>query len=176
MAFAALVTPMIMVKHDQIQGLLGDLSLATPPRGAKERMDHLDQRGGPHNGVERIEHQGFEEVKGLAKEPCGARQPALAFSVMVALVFGPGLGDEMSMVPCQHEKIQGLVRHHGTECTINRFGLGKRDSPSINVLVHGCERVGHGSAVECGDHVEKPRQFRAHAFDGGQSAMRRAEV
>jgi hypothetical protein len=63
----------------------------------------------------------------VANETFGARQPELSFSLMVALLFGPGLVDEMIMVPCQHKKIQGLVRHHGTEFNINRFGLCKRD-------------------------------------------------
>ena len=64
---------MIMVKHDQIQGLLGDLSFATIERGAKKTIDHLDQRGGPYNGVELVEHQRFEGVKGVAKQTCGTR-------------------------------------------------------------------------------------------------------
>jgi len=64
---------------------LGDLSFATMEIGAKKTIDHLDQRGGPYNGVEFIKHQGFERVKFLAKELFGARQPELSFSMMIAL-------------------------------------------------------------------------------------------
>jgi hypothetical protein len=44
LALAALVAPMMMGKHAQIYGLLGDLPFATPQRGTNERIDHLDQR------------------------------------------------------------------------------------------------------------------------------------
>ena len=43
LAFAALVAPMSMVKPDQIEGRLGDLSFATRARGAHKTIDHLDQ-------------------------------------------------------------------------------------------------------------------------------------
>jgi hypothetical protein len=76
---------MVMVKHDQIEGLLGDLPFTTIERGAKEGIHHLDQRGSPYNGVKLVEHQGFERVKFLAKEPFSARQPEIAFAVMVTL-------------------------------------------------------------------------------------------
>ncbi len=73
--------------------------------GANERIDHLDQRGGPDNGVELIKHQCFERVKGLAQEPFGARQPEVSFSVMGPLLPQPRLVAEMLMVPSQHEKV-----------------------------------------------------------------------
>ena len=105
MALAALVAPMIMVKHHQISRLLGDLPLTAIERGTKERIHHLDQRGGPNNGVELVEHQRFEGVKLVAQEPFGAPQPEGSFLLMVTLWLRPGLVDEMLMVPCQHEKI-----------------------------------------------------------------------
>ena len=88
MSFATFIAMMIMVKHDQIEGLLGDVPFATIERRANESMHHLDQRGGPYNGVELVEHQCFERVKCIAKEPFGARQPELSFSVMVTLWLG----------------------------------------------------------------------------------------
>lgn len=175
-AFAAFVTTMIMVKHDQIEGLLGDLPFATLERGANERMHHLDQRGGPYKGVKLVEHQDVERVKVIAKEPCGARQPAFSFAVMVTLGLGWCLARAMIMVPRQHENIHDIVRHHGTEFRINRFGLCKRDDHVIDRRVNGFERVGKGGAVEIFAPVEKPRQFCAHAFDGAQSPMRRASL
>ena len=78
------------------------------------------------------------------------------------------------MVPRQHEKPSDIVRNHGTEFSINRFGLCKRDDNVINMRVNGLERVGNGGAVELFDHVEKQRQFCAHTLDGAQSPMRRA--
>jgi len=84
---------------------LGDLSFATIEIGANQTIDHLDQRGGSDNGVEFIKHQGFERVKCLAKEPCGACQPELAFSVMIALGMDARLREKMIMMPRQHEKI-----------------------------------------------------------------------
>jgi hypothetical protein len=166
----------IMGEPDQIEGLLGDVSFATIERGAQKTIDHLDQRGGPYNGVELIKRQGFARVKCIAKEPFGARQPEIAFSVMVTLLLRLRLEEEMIMVPRQHEKIYGIVRNHGTEFRINRFGLCTRDSDVIDMLVHGLERGENGNAVECCDPVEKQRQFRAHAFDGAQFPIRRAAL
>src|SRR5216683_6120625 len=95
---------------------------------------------------------------------------------MGTLWLRPRLVDEMIMVPRQHEKIAGIVRNHGTEFSRNRFGLLERDDNGIDMLANGLERVGNGSAVECCDHVEKQRQFRADVFDRAQSALRRAEL
>ena len=166
MALATLVAPMIRVKHDQIEGLLGDLPCATLERGTNERMDHLDPRGGPYNGVERVEPQRFEGVKRVPSEPFGARQPAVSFFLMVTLWLRPRLIDERSMVPRQHETISGLVRSHGMEGSRNGFGLCKRDENGIDRRANGLERVGKGGAVALFDHVEKQREFRAHVFDG----------
>ena len=80
------------------------------------------------------------------------------------------------MVPRQHEHIAGIGRHHDTEGSSQRFGLCQRDSHGIARLFHGLAGAGHGGAVECFAHGEKERQFRAHLFDGAQSAMRRAYV
>ena len=173
MALAALVAPMIMVKHDQISRLLGDRPFTAIEIGTNERIDPLDQRGGPYNRVELVEHPRFEGVKLVANEPCGACQPAVSFLVMVTLGLRPRLIDEMIMVSRQHEKISGLVRDHGTEFSMNGFGLGKRDDNVIEMCTNGLERVGNGGAVELCDQVEKQREFRAHVFDGAQSAMRR---
>lgn len=167
---------MVMVKHAEIEGPLGDLSFATIERGANESIHHLDQRGGPDNGVELVEHQRFERVKGLTQEPFGARQPERSFSVMIPLVLRPRLVDAMIMVPRQYEKISGLVRHHGTEVSINLFGLSKRDDNVIEMVVHGLEQLGEGGAVERFEHVEKQRQFRPHAFDSAQFPTRRTSL
>ena len=40
-----------------------------------------------YNGVELGDYERFEGGKRVAKEPCGARQPEIAFSLMVALLF-----------------------------------------------------------------------------------------
>ena len=72
LACTARVAPLVMGKPAQIYGLLGDLSFATMQRGSNERIDHLDERGGPDNRVERVEHQGFESVKLVANEPFGS--------------------------------------------------------------------------------------------------------
>ena len=83
MAFATFIAMMIMGEHDQIEGLLGDLSLATIERGAQQTIDHLDQRGGPDNSVELVEHQRLERVKLVTKARGGTRQPKLSFVLMV---------------------------------------------------------------------------------------------
>src|SRR2546430_827575 len=150
------------------------MTCATIKIRTKERIDHLDQRGGPYNGVELVEHQRFEGGKLVAEPPFGARQPEVSFFLMGTLWLRPRLVDEMIMVPRQHEKIAGIVRNHGTEFSRNRFGLLERDDNVIDMLANGLERVGNGSAVECCDHVEKQRQFRADVFDRAQSALRRA--
>ena len=167
---------MIMVEHDQIEGLLGDLSFATIEGGTHQALDHLDQRGAPDTGVEFLKHPGCERVKFLTKEPGGARQPALAFSVMIALGMCVRLIEEMIMVPRQYEKISDIVRHHRAEFSINRLGLLKRDDHIIDVRAHGLERCGQGSAVECFKHVKKQRECRAYVFAGAQSPMRSADM
>ena len=174
MAFAALVASRIMVKQDQIEGFLGDLPFATIKRRTKERIDHLDQRRGPYNGVEFVEHQRFEGGKLVASQPFGARQPEGSFFLMGTLWLRPRLVDERIMVPRQHEPIAGIVRNHGTAFSRHRFGLLERDDHVIDMLAKRLERVGNGSAVERCDHVEKQRQVRADVFDRAQSALRRA--
>jgi len=82
--------------------------------------------------------------------------------------------EEMIMVPRQHEKISDIVRHHSSECSINRLGLLQRDDHSIDVRANGLARCGKGGAVALFKHVEKPRECRAYVFSGAQSAMRRA--
>ena len=53
-------------------------------------VHHLDQRGGPDNRVELVEHQRFEGVKRVAQEPFGARQPEVSFFLEgTALCFAP---------------------------------------------------------------------------------------
>jgi len=176
LAFTALVAPMVMVKHEQIEGRLGDLSFATIERGPNERIDHLDERGGPDNRVELVEHQGCKGITLVANEPCGACQPALAFSVMIALGRCGRLRGEMLMVPREDEKCEGLVRYDGPECRINGFGLGKRDDQVIERRTDGREGGGNGGAVEFGKPVDKPCQCRSDVLLGAQSAMRRASL
>src|SRR5438128_8727857 len=167
---------MIMVEHDQIERLLGDVSFATMQRGTKERIDHLDERRGPDNRVELVEHQRFEGVKGLVKESVGTRQPEVSFSLMRALLLRPRLRAYMILVPGQHEEIQGLVWYHHTECSSDGFGLFEGEQNVIDMMANGLERLCDRRAIELGDHVEKPREFRTHAFRGAQCAMRRADV
>jgi len=167
---------MILVKHDEIEGLWGDLPLATLARGTHERIDHLDQRGGPYNRVELVKHSNLEGVKGVTKETGSARQAERSFSLMIALLLRPRLGAQMLMVPGQHEKISGIVWHHSTECSGDRVDVLKRHSQVIDMLANGLERLGNRRAVARVDHVEKQRQFRAHVFLGAQYAMRRANV
>jgi hypothetical protein len=69
LALATCIAMVIMGEHEQIYGFLGDLSFATLARRAQQTIDHLDQRGGPDNGVELIKRQGFARVTCLAKEP-----------------------------------------------------------------------------------------------------------
>jgi len=176
LAFATFVAMRIMVEHDQIEGLLGDLAFATLAIGAHEPIDHLDQRGGPDNGVQLVEHQGLEGIQFLMQAPSGARQPQLARSVMIALGMGVRLVEEMIMVPRQHETIHDSVRHHSTECSINRLGVLQGDDNSIDMRAHGRACGGNGGAAECFHHVEKQRECCAYVFPGAQSAMRRAEV
>jgi len=146
-----------MGEHDQIEGLLGDLSFATIARGANKTIDHLDQRGGPYNGVELVEHQRFERVELVTKELGGARQPELSFVLMVMFWLRWRGGGAMIMVPCQHEKISDIVRNHGTEFRINRFSVFERDYNVINMRMKRLECVGNGGVVEFCNPVEKQR-------------------
>ena len=57
------------------------------------------------------------------------------------------------MVPREHEKLEGLVRHDGPEFPINGLGLGKRDYNVIKMRADGFEGGGHGGAVELCNHV-----------------------
>jgi hypothetical protein len=93
---------------------------------AEERIDHLDQRGGPDNRVELVKHQHVEGVKGVTKETVSARQAERSFSLMVALLIRPRLGASMIRVPGQHEEIEGLLWHHSTEVSGDCVDLLKR--------------------------------------------------
>ena len=107
--------------------------------GPNEPIDHLDERGSPDKRVELVEPQGFEGVKLVANQPFGAGQPEGSFSLMSPLLLRLRLVDEMLMVPRQHEKLASLVRHDGSECRINGFGLGKRDDKVIEMRAEGGE-------------------------------------
>jgi hypothetical protein len=148
LAFAPLVATMMMIKHDQISGLLGDLSCATVERGANERMDHLDQRGGSSNRVELVKHVRCEGVKGVLKESRSARQAARTFSLMVAPPLRPRLVAYVMMVPGPHENIQCLVWHHQTACSIDGFGVYERDQHVIDMVANGRKRLGDRHAIE----------------------------
>lgn len=165
-----------MIKHEQIYGRWGDLSFATIARRPNERIDHLDERGGPDNRVELVEHQGFQGLTLVTHEPCGAGQPERAFAVMIALGRCRRLLGEMRMVPREHEKLADLVWHHGPAFRINGFDLSKRHANVIERRADGLEGGGHGGAVKLGKQVEKLWQFRADLLLGAQSARRRAYV
>lgn len=165
---------MVLGKHEQMEGLLGELSFATLERGTKKSMHHLNQRRGPYDGVELIAHQRFARRQLLFKETFGTRQPFIAFPVMVTRALGVRLGGNMRMVPRQYETSSGIGRNHCTELRSNRFCLCKRDSQVIAMRVHGLQRRGKGGAVQLFDHGENQRPFRANAFDGAQSPRRRA--
>ncbi len=77
-----------MVEHDQVQGLLSDLPLATIEIGANQGVHHFDQRGGPYDGLEFVESQRFERFKIIAKETFGERQPHLLFCLMITPLHG----------------------------------------------------------------------------------------
>ena len=123
---AAFVATMIMVEHDQIQGLLGELSFAAVEIRANQGVHHLDQRGGPHDGFELLENQRFERLEIITKETFGERQPLIPFRLMVTFLLGSGLMEEMVMMPGQNEKTQDIARNHFTELRINRLRLCKR--------------------------------------------------
>jgi len=57
--------------------------------GTHKRVPHLDQRGGPDNRVELVEHQRFEGVKRVTQEPGGARPPEVSFCLEVPLGLRP---------------------------------------------------------------------------------------
>src|SRR5207253_11472108 len=132
------------------------------------------QRGGPDNGVEFLKHHGCECVKFLAKEPCCACQPELAFAVMIALGMCVRLIEKMIMMPRQHEKIYRIVSHHRPQFRINCLGLLKRDDYILNARAPGLEGCGKGGAVELFQHVEKQRECRAYVFAGASSPRRRS--
>ena len=50
------------------------------------------------------------------------------------------------MVPREHEKLAGLVRHAGPQFRINGFSLGKRDDKVIEMRADGLE--GGGTAAQ----------------------------
>jgi hypothetical protein len=48
--------------------------------------------------------------------------------------------DEVIMVPSQHEEISGMRWHHGTEFSLNRFGVFERDEDVIEMRANGLKR------------------------------------
>lgn len=149
---------MILVKQDESEGLLGALPWATLERGTHEPMDHLDQRGGPHNGGELVKYQPCAGVTGVTQETVGTRQPAVAFWLMVAFVLRPRWVASRRLVPGQHKALSGSLGHHETACRRHRCGVFAWDSQGIERLAQGRERFADGGAVERGEHVEPEPQ------------------
>ena len=130
-------------------------------RGTQEPIDHLDQRGSPDHGVELGDDERVEGGTRVATQPFGPRQPAVAFSLMVALLLRPCLVDEVIMVPSQHEAISGMRWHHGTAFSLHGFGVFARDEDVIERRAHGLKRGAHGGTIERFDHVAKEQELRA---------------
>lgn len=167
---------MMMVTHAQLARLWGDLPLPALEIGTHQSVHHLDQRGGPDQGVELGAHQRFEGVKLVAQEPGGARQPAGSFFLRVPLGLRPRLVAERLMVPRQHETISGLVGSHATECSRHRCGVGERDDQGLDRLAKGWERGGNGGPVQLLEHIAKAPQCRVHVCWGAPSPLGRAYV
>ena len=96
------VAPMILVKHEQIEGLLGDLPFGAIEGRSNECIDQFDQRRGLHNSIQFLKNHRFQRFKLIIKETFGHLQPLLALVLMVALVLGLRLLGEMLVVPSQH--------------------------------------------------------------------------
>jgi hypothetical protein len=100
---------MVMVKHDQIEGLLGDLPFGAIEVRSEEGIDQFDQRRSLHNGIQFLKNPRLQWCKLLLKKTFGKIQPLLALMLMVAFLFGMSLVGEMRMVPSQDQCISYLL-------------------------------------------------------------------
>ena len=101
LSLAAFVATMVMVKQDQIYGLLGDLPFGALKGRSDECMDHFDQRRGLNHGIQFLKNHRLQRCKLISKETFGTIQPLWTLVLMGALVLGRRLGGEMLVVPSQ---------------------------------------------------------------------------
>lgn len=124
---------MVMGKHEQISGLLGDLSFGAIEGRSDEGIDQFDQRRGLHNGIQFLKHQRCTWFKLIIQDAFGKIQPLLALMLMVALLLGMRLRGEMFVVPSQHQCISYLLRYQGTQFGMHGFSLFKRGSAIVKM-------------------------------------------
>ncbi len=168
---ATFVATMVLVKHEQLESLLGDVPFATRQRRADQGIDHLHQRGSADNGIEWRTSPRVERDKCLGEEPFGASQPVIAFVLMVMLLLGLSWRAHMIMVPRQHKKISRLPRHNGKQWCIHRFGLRKRNHHIVNMRLHRLARFASSRAVDLSQHRHKARQLRVDSLSSTQFSL-----
>jgi hypothetical protein len=165
----------MMGEHEHSARRLGDVSCATPQRGRPERIDPLDERRSPYQRGELVEHPRGEGVKGVGQESVGPCQPAVAFSVLSALVLRPQWRASMLVVPGQHEASPRRVWPHPTACRSEGCSVCDRHHHGIEMRANGLQRVGERGALELCEHGKPQRECRTPPCRGAPCAMRRAE-
>ena len=106
LSLATFVATMVMVKPDQIEGLLGDVPFGALEGRSEEGMDQFDQRRRLHNGLQLLKNHRLKWWKLMLKKTFGTIQPLLALMLVVAFVLGMRLGGELRMVPSQDQGIE----------------------------------------------------------------------
>src|SRR2546422_5964003 len=155
---------MVMIKHEQIECLLGDLPFTTMEIRPDERIDHLDQRRGADNRVKLVKHQCFERCNVQVKQPIGAIEPLLSLKVMVMLLLALRLMTQMMMVPSENQCIEDLLRNLSKELGINHFGLLIRDDDIVKMSLKGFKDFVQGSIINLFEQLKKHGELRIHSF------------
>jgi hypothetical protein len=146
---------MVMVKHEQISGLLGDLPFGAIAGRSDEGIDQFDQRRGLNNGIQFLKNHRLKQCTLIIKETFSKIQPLLALVLMVALLLGMRVVGEMLVVPSQYECISYLLRYKGKQCDMQGFGLVKRGSDLVKMGTDGVTQFRQYRIIDLFDQAEK---------------------
>jgi len=142
LASATLVATMIMIEHDQIEGLLGHLTFGAMKRRSDQCIDHFNQRCGLHNRIEFLAYPPLQRITLAIKKTCRKGQPIVTLSSVILLFLAMRLIGEVIMVPRQHSCIDDLLRHEIKQCGMHQLNLTKRDEDIVNMGMDGLEKLG----------------------------------
>jgi hypothetical protein len=189
-ALTTLVAPMVVIHHEQIERLVGDVALTTREGGSDEGMHHRDQRRGPDKGIARLKHPWLPWCKRPIEKTCGTMEPPVSLAVMRLLFRGVRWLRERRMLPREHQPIARLLRPHGQKWGRSRCHVRKRDDHSVEVRLHRCEdcrkrglveRVDHGSRgastlrVRCRPYAASRRGHRGGRLHGANGGAKRVD-
>lgn len=165
LAVATFIATRVMVNHDQIYGLLGDVTFGAMEGRADACMDQFNQRRGVHHGIKFLTHPCLKRFTWMSTATFGTIQPLLALVLMGALVLGLRLGGERRVVPRQHQSLSKLVRSPVTQGGMQGCGLCTRREDSVQRGSNRLKKLPEHGISDLFDQAEQERQLCADAGD-----------